>query len=166
MDPDFKLGPALVKEDNSTAHLPDPWRTELLGHLNSTSRSAVAHTSKAALQLLLGEWPQATLTVHVRSADAEPAEVLRQRLQSARKQLAQRGGKATTLLLKPRGKVKQADTWWEPVFSTLGQGRRLRSCPCHITQLHAVAPVQLRNVAADDLHSRKTRRTLREHALT
>lgn len=43
MPPAFKLGPAILKTDDSTGHVvPDTWRADLLRKLDSRSRAAVA----------------------------------------------------------------------------------------------------------------------------
>ncbi len=63
----FKLGPALVRAPDSTAQLPDTWRTDLLlKYLDRNDRLAVAQTCKAGLNLLLDEWEDATLIIAVR----------------------------------------------------------------------------------------------------
>ncbi len=66
MAPEFKLGPPLLKTSDSTADLPDTWRTDLLRkHLDKDGRAALAHTCKAGLNLLLDEWENAEFNIAV-----------------------------------------------------------------------------------------------------
>lgn len=93
-------------------HVPDPWRAAFLRALGKPARTAVALCCKGALQLLLEEWHEATLSISVRASAGHPTEKLVRQLYSARAQLATRRSQPTTLLLQQRGQLHPDDEWW------------------------------------------------------
>ncbi len=112
------LGGPLLRTTHAQAHLPEQWRTDLLHALSAPDRSRLALTSSTALGWLLADWPQATLTVPVKAAAEHPAALLR-RLQLAKRGLAQRGDKDTTLLLQQQGSIPQYEAWWVAYLAQL-----------------------------------------------
>ncbi len=102
---EFKLGPAMLRAEDSP-HVPDIWLDSLLHkHLGRAGRSLFAQTSKAALNLLLSEWPQAILNVRVQAFAIEPPERLLRRMHAAQQQIAARGSKDTWLGIKQHGDI-------------------------------------------------------------
>ncbi len=99
------------------------WRAALFRALDSSARANVAQTCHAAQQLLLAEWPSATLRMSVQPAYLQPAAALLRRMHRVRQQLALRGGKPVTLALQPDGYVAKEDVWWHTIFSALGTGQ-------------------------------------------
>ncbi len=101
--------------------MPDPWRVAFLRALSKPALGAVALTCKRALQLLLDEWPDATLSISVRASAGPPTEAALRRMHSAREQLAVRRGRPTTLLLRQRGYIAPGDAWWQIALPALAQ---------------------------------------------
>lgn len=122
------LGPAIFKTDESTQHVPDHWRRQLL---DSIDRGTLACTSNSGLRLLLEERDQATLTLNISASSTERPEVLSRRLKAAREQLLQRGDKRTTLHLRQSGAYPRKERWWDVVFPALSTGMFLGTLPIH-----------------------------------
>ncbi len=150
------MGPALVEASDSTAQLPDTWRTDLLRkHLDSNDRSALAQTCKAGLNLLLDEWEDATLTIAVRpSSDESPAALLR-RMRAARAQIQRRSRGSTELWFEQgEGEMAKEDTWWQVALSSLigacdtitSCGLNLQHMPHHMLALAGQALPALRSL--------------------
>ncbi len=107
MSHDFKLGPSILKAEDSP-HLPDLWLSSLLHkHLDGPARAAFAQSNKAALNLLLSEWPQAALTLRVQAFATDPPERLVRRMHAAQQQIAARGSKQTLLAVKQHGAIPE-----------------------------------------------------------
>ncbi len=138
----FELGPVLVgAEDIRGRTVPDPWRIALLrDYLDSPSRLALALTSKPAFQLLLQEWPAATLTIRVRPSAAEGRQAVQRRFHLAQEQLAMRGVQPTTLLIQQRGRFTKKEQWWHRVFAGLGAGGCARTL-APLPSPSALAPI-------------------------
>ncbi len=99
--------------------VPNPWRLAFLRALSKPACAAVALTCKAALQLLLEERLEATLSFRVRASAGPPTETVLRRIQSACQQLAARRGRPTTLLLCQRGHIEPGDAWWGVLLTAL-----------------------------------------------
>lgn len=122
------LGPAILRTPDSTQHVPDHWRDQLLDSTDKDNRSVVAYSCKSGLRWCLEEREQATLTLHIPPSAAERPAVLARRLRAARDQLVQRGdSKRTTLHLRQTGQYPQAEPWWDVVFPALSPGTMLRT---------------------------------------
>ncbi len=117
------LGPPILKLPQCPLHVPEAWRSALLEHLDGKARVVVAQTSKAGLQWVLQEWPNATLTFLVgpASSSERPTEDTLRRALAARQQLSVRGDRPTVLQLKHEGDgTTRHETWWHIAFSALG----------------------------------------------
>ncbi len=152
---EFKLGPPLLKTSDSTALLPDTWRTDLLHkHLDKDGRAALAHTCKAGLNLLLDEWEDATLSITVRpSSDESPTALLR-RMRAANKQLKRRSRGSTSLWFQQGNwETPQEDTWGQVALSGLmGFCDTVTKCRLHLQHI----PQQLLSLAGETLPTLRT----------
>ncbi len=117
----LNLVAALLKLDDSTSHVPDSWRSELLRkHLDDETRTAVARTCRAGLHWCLQDSEDATLRVPLWAAAYQRTAQLLRSLHAARPTLAARGGKPWTLAIVQRGVIPQDESRWQTVITVLG----------------------------------------------
>ncbi len=132
---DFRLGPAILKAEDSP-HLPETWRDSLLRkHLDGPARAVLAQCNKTALSLLLSEWPEAALTIRVQAASAEPPARLLCRMHRAQQQVAQRGSKGTQLHVVEQGEIPAEDAWWLVTFASLARSTTIASLSLQLSHM-------------------------------
>ncbi len=111
----FFLGPALLQtSDDGTVDLPDTFRSALLKALDSHSRTQLACTCKAGLQLLLYEQDNVRLQLRVRGSQQDALRI-RARLQAAGALLSASGrpySKPLTIAFQQWGVVEGDWEWW------------------------------------------------------
>lgn len=135
------LGGPLLKTPEAPAHLPEQWRADLLRALSPNRRNNLALTCSAALDWLLKDWPQATLVMPVKAAGSERPEALSRRLQSAQRELAQRGNRSTTLGLHQQGSIPDGEAWWDAYLAAFSTAQTLATVALRLSLQHI--PAQL-----------------------
>lgn len=139
MADEFKLGPSLLRLGQDC--VPLDWREALLGHIDGSSASSFAASSKGAHDWLLQDCPEATLHFRVQGGDAAGTR-LPGRFRRAQEQLNQRGARPTTFALLQSGTLSAG--WWQAALADVPASPAPPTLTLTVQLQHIPAPLLAR----------------------